>query len=38
MSVGTVSIYTRLSSQRENALAAIDGTLAERRRLKQAKE
>ncbi len=31
MSIPMVGRYTRLSSQRDNALAAIDGTLAERR-------
>jgi integrase len=34
MSIPMVARYTRLSSQRDNALAAIDGTLGERRRQK----
>jgi integrase len=34
MSIPMVGRYTRLSSQRDNALAAIDRTLAERRQLK----
>ena len=35
MSIPMVGRYTRLSAQKENALAAIDGTLEERRRLKR---
>lgn len=35
MSIPMVARYTRLSSQRENALAAIDGTLTERRQQKR---